>query len=369
MRKYSEEELIEELQRVSKEHCDGDSPRKKDMKKYGKISCSSYRRCFGSWNRSLKESGFKLNHFQNLKDRELIEELKKISKNYCNNNAPKIKDIKKYSKFSWDVYYNRWGSIQNVVEKINLEPERQMIYSEDEIIEEIYKISEENLNSKAPTLNDMQKYSKYSSGLIKKIFDCTWSEKLEELGFNPNSNQHLSNEQLLQHIKNNSKNNKPPKYEEMQEQDELISPVIFQNRFGTWNKAIEKAGYKSRKPAAGLSGEQSYRWQGGSDNIYYGSTWKRNREKIFHRDNGFCRICKDNKNTIDVHHITPVRYWNIEEEHKEMNHLRNLISLCRSCHHRLEGKFKGRNHKEFEKLAKDYLDIEETERKKGIFDY
>jgi len=71
----------------------------------------------------------------------------------------------------------------------------------------------------------------------------------------------------------------------------------------------------------------------------------------------------------DVHHIVPIRYWDVEEEHEQMNHSRNLISLCRSCHSKLEGKFKGSNHKEFEKLAKDYLDIEETEEERGIFDY
>lgn len=52
-----------------------------------------------------------------------------------------------------------------------------------------------------------------------------------------------------------------------------------------------------------------------------------------------------------------------------MNNKSNLISLCRYCHGKLEGKFQEVDHKEFEELAKDHLDIDEKEEKQSIFDY
>jgi 5-methylcytosine-specific restriction endonuclease McrA len=95
------------------------------------------------------------------------------------------------------------------------------------------------------------------------------------------------------------------------------------------------------------------------------------------RDGNNCRICGVNTKQKynlkpDVHHIVPADYWIVEDEHEKMNNLRNLISLCKACHKPLEGKFKGRNHEEFEELAKDYLDINNAEDKtvkQSLFDY
>jgi len=55
---YSEKELIEELKRVSEEYCDGKCPRQKDMKEYGNISHDTYSYRFGSWSNSVKQIGF-----------------------------------------------------------------------------------------------------------------------------------------------------------------------------------------------------------------------------------------------------------------------------------------------------------------------
>jgi len=82
-----------------------------------------------------------------------------------------------------------------------------------------------------------------------------------------------------------------------------------------------------------------------------------------------CRVCdrheQETKGSIEVHHITPARYWDTEKRHKQMNHPRNLISLCISCHRELEGMFKGGNYGEFEELAREYM----SDQSRGVFDY
>jgi hypothetical protein len=59
--KYSEEELIEEIQRVSEEHCEGETPTQRDMAEYGKFAYTTYRKRFGSWNESVEMAGFEPN--------------------------------------------------------------------------------------------------------------------------------------------------------------------------------------------------------------------------------------------------------------------------------------------------------------------
>ena len=60
--------------------------------------------------------------------------------------------------------------------------------------------------------------------------------------------------------------------------------------------------------------------------------------------------------------------WREMEEHEQMNHPLNLISLCISCHRELDGMFKGRDHEDFEELARDYMGVEGS-LKRSIFEY
>lgn len=76
----------------------------------------------------------------------------------------------------------------------------------------------------------------------------------------------------------------------------------------------------------------------------YGSDWGEIKWSILQRDGFACRLCNGsvvkanmgsphNKH-LDVHHITPAREF---ESQDEMNDPSNLITLCRSCHGTHEG--------------------------------
>lgn len=103
---YSDEELIEELERVSEEHCDGESPKIKDMREYGNISVPTFANCFGSWNESLNEAGFKLNRKESYNKEKLTEELKRISEEHCNGKAPKTTKVQEFSDISVLTFVN-----------------------------------------------------------------------------------------------------------------------------------------------------------------------------------------------------------------------------------------------------------------------
>lgn len=80
-------------------------------------------------------------------------------------------------------------------------------------------------------------------------------------------------------------------------------------------------------------------WRGGGKYPDRGRNWSAQRRLALIRDNHSCQVChqkmtKANKHLIDVHHITPYRQFN--GNYLKANNLNNLITLCRSCHKKVE---------------------------------
>lgn len=88
------------------------------------------------------------------------------------------------------------------------------------------------------------------------------------------------------------------------------------------------------------SGEHAPRWKGGSSN-YYGKTWGKQRKKALNRDGHHCQNCgitqekhqSRYKRELEVHHIKPFRTF---EDTKKAHKLENLVTLCTSCHPKIE---------------------------------
>jgi len=454
MNKYSEEELFEELQRVSEEHCDGDSPTVEDMKRNGNISYGTFINRFGSWNKALKFCNLKVNDYgrgNKIEKEDIINDIKKLSKEL--NKCPTSIEYKNNGNFSIVTVRKKLGSWWEALSKAGFSEydgkdssQPQNSRTNNEYISEFERVGEKI--NKVPTQKDIKLHSKYSLSSYKYNFK-SWKEIIEKSKFslkNSRNGIEISNEEALDELKktvskigiNNStrdimseckfsrtlyarkfgtinkalleigyeplvRRDNPGKEQLIKDikgiyrcycdKDETPGQKIYhkkakysrnwvRNEFGSWNNAVEKAGFEANEKIksgwSALKGEDHPLWKGGVNRVkYYGASWCERRENVRKRDGNNCRVCGVNSKEKynlkpDVHHITPVRYWNVEEEHQQMNHSRNLISLCKACHKPLEGKFKGRNHKEFEKLAKDYLNIEcgeSQEVKESLFDY
>lgn len=53
--------------------------------------------------------------------------------------------------------------------------------------------------------------------------------------------------------------------------------------------------------------------------------WRSVRKKILDRDNHRCQMC-GSENLLHVHHVTYIHHFS------EMDHLEDLITLCKKCH-------------------------------------
>jgi DEAD/DEAH box helicase domain-containing protein len=74
-------------------------------------------------------------------------------------------------------------------------------------------------------------------------------------------------------------------------------------------------------------------WQ--ESNNDYGPGWDALRKGVLARDGERCQVCGQSGlvQPLHVHHIQPFRSFTSREE---ANQLKNLITLCPSCHHRAE---------------------------------
>jgi len=69
-----------------------------------------------------------------------------------------------------------------------------------------------------------------------------------------------------------------------------------------------------------------------------GPNWQRQADAARKRDKYTCRDCGrvQYQPRLDVHHLIPYRSFN--GDYKVANRLSNLISVCRICHWRREGR-------------------------------
>ncbi|SFR71207.1 HNH endonuclease [Halogeometricum rufum] len=111
-----------------------------------------------------------------------------------------------------------------------------------------------------------------------------------------------------------------------------------------------------------FSGSNHPNWKEDPRQHYYGANWEEQRSKRIALDGRECFSCgiSDKKhqniysNSLHVHHIVPRSEFRGEGrlDWEQANKLTNLVSLCSSCHSRLEGK-QEEFFEEAQKLADD----------------
>ena len=97
------------------------------------------------------------------------------------------------------------------------------------------------------------------------------------------------------------------------------------------------------------TGRNAPAWKGGRRPDFYGPNWRKQRQKVLERDNHICQLCgkKENTRELDVHHKKPFRKFEVDDVNKDAdvierfdwesaNRMSNLISLCQSCHRKIE---------------------------------
>lgn len=83
-----------------------------------------------------------------------------------------------------------------------------------------------------------------------------------------------------------------------------------------------------------MMGSNNPHYRGGTHK-FFGPHWGRQKRKAKQRDGYHCQVCGlSDKKKLDVHHIVPRRIFNVDWD--KADDLSNLITLCGSCHQKVE---------------------------------
>jgi len=96
----------------------------------------------------------------------------------------------------------------------------------------------------------------------------------------------------------------------------------------------------------------------------YGPNWNDAKKQVHERDSHSCRVCERDivelRGAVETHHIKPARKFLDDDgsrDYDAMNDPSNLVTLCPSCHGKLEGKWEDLDHDEFARRAREYLEL------------
>ena len=229
---YSEEELLNEIHRLAE---DGNPPSANtDLKDRGKISQQTFINHFGSWNEAVRAAGYEP-HTPHTRD-ELLEEIHRLADG---NTPPTSTQMKAEGKYSPGTYHRRFGSWNNAIREAGYEPIERKNIPEDELISEIQRLGDAK---RPPTLRKMAQ-GKFSREIYIDRFG-SWRAAVRKAGYEDTVTRlEWSDESLLNEIRRLAEDDSPPIQHKMRQEGEF-SVNKYRARWGTWNKAIKKAGYE-----------------------------------------------------------------------------------------------------------------------------
>jgi hypothetical protein len=201
--------------------------------------------------------------------------------------------------------------------------------SDEELLNDLKRVSKEN-GKGTVTIDEYNEKGMYHSTTLTRRFG-SWFDCLRLAGLAPaRSRLNIPNEELFENIEELwIKLGRQPRYEETRTPLSKFSAATYENRFGTWRKALE---------AFVANVQRIERSEDGNtilpvSDIFFHKTARninwRLRFLVMRRDNFKCKSCgrspaNDANTILQVDHIIP---WSTGGE----SVLENLQTLCLKC--------------------------------------
>lgn len=199
--------------------------------------------------------------------------------------SPTITEMDVVGAYSADTYKERFDSWAKALHTAGYEPIKQHGISEDAILSEITRLAEEI--GDPPTASEMRSKGKFTVTTAQNRFG-SWNQALEAAGYDPNNRYRISDEELLEEVHRLvDELGKVPTAQEMGDHGEFSHRPYFK-RWDGWQAAIRSAGYE---PVGRPSGPDNCNWKEEpvSEWREYGDNWDQQRQKALERDDYICQ--------------------------------------------------------------------------------
>lgn len=251
--------------------------------------------------------------------------------------TPTTRDVHEQGQYGVNSYYRTFGSWNDAIEKAELQPNSHYNISKEELIEDIKRTSEEF--EKVVTKEEYRKRGEFGPDVCSKKFG-SWNKALRKAGYEPVMEKGIEKDKLISEIIRLAEEiGKKPTSKDMEDKGEY-SLKAYTTHFGYWNDALEEAGFDPWNYDTMPSKTEHWAWKGGRE-PYYGENWKTQNERCRRRDNYICQECGIHE---DEHlekigtklHVHHITPRREFEVVEESNVLENLVLLCSSCHRKIE---------------------------------
>lgn len=237
--RLSEQDLIKELHQLAEKV--ERVPTLTDLREHGSHSATTYYDRFGSWQESLQAAGFEPRDPESkIPKEELLSELTRLSAKL--NESPSAQQMNTHGKYWASTYKRRFGSWNAAIEEAGLEPQSRLPeqpISEEELLKELKRVAEER--DEPPSYQDMETEGKFAPRTYIRHFG-SWNAAVEAAGFEPNRNPHnVSEEDLINELHQLADElGRCPSSTDMAEHGKH-AVATYQRHFGSWSEAVATA--------------------------------------------------------------------------------------------------------------------------------
>lgn len=234
-KKYTNEELLNCLREFEKKN--GRIPVDDEFSSnFEYPSVWNYHERFGSWSNALKLAGL---HAYMLTDDELLNHLTQF--HIENGRVPEKTDFTNNSRYpSYSTYRRRFGSWNRSIELSGLKKEPNYKYTDDQLLEYLRQFYRET--GTTPQAADFATNQKYPGSTVYQKRFGSWNNAIKMSGLKINCFTKTSDNELLDLLKMfYNDNGRPPVQSDFVNNSEYPSFVTYQDRFGSWQKALKLA--------------------------------------------------------------------------------------------------------------------------------
>lgn len=242
-RRTSREELIAAVRDLAGDL--GKPPTQEEMNESGEFSHRPYYREFGSWADALEAAGYEPNHRNGIPKDDLIAELQSFAEEL--GYTPTMRDMRESGEYSPQPYLTTFGSWAAAWQEADLEFRHSNPggwVPEKELLQAIHLLADSL--GRPPTRPEMDHHGLYSREPYERAFG-SWNDALQAAGFDPNKEHDIDSAELLDELQSLADQlGHTPSQAEMNEQGAYFS-TTYETKFDSWNNAIKQAGLSVRK--------------------------------------------------------------------------------------------------------------------------
>ncbi|GAB3330106.1 hypothetical protein GCM10027355_36450 [Haloplanus salinarum] len=209
-----------------------------EIDNYCSYTTTDYREHFGSWANALARANIEQPSGLKIPTESLRAELRRLADDL--DTVPTGQDMVEHGHHGLQTYTNRFGSWNEALEAAGLSrrPDRKK-RSDQELLAELTRLADEL--DQLPSGRDMDEHGAFSRITYRKHFG-SWNEALEQAGFDRRRpKRQVPEEELIAELQQLAEDlDGRPTTDDMQS-DGAFSPGTYINRFGSWNAALEAA--------------------------------------------------------------------------------------------------------------------------------